>query len=111
MAKEASGEMQGQHHEVRKLHAIRLRQAETLIADEQHPRTHGHVPRAFARRCGRRISREHANVHWASICKYAGHLFYVVSCYFLTVVDASQVQDILKFHPIGFVAERNGSTP
>ena len=47
------------------------------------------------------------NVHWVCMCKHAGNIFYVDSCYAPTVVDANEFQHILKHHPMSFVVSRN----
>ena len=48
-----------------------------------------------------------ANVHWVCLCKHAGKVFYVDSCYAPTVVDASEFGRILTQHPMSFHVSRN----
>ena len=47
------------------------------------------------------------NVHWVCMCKHAGKIFYVDSCYAPSVVDASEFGHILKQHPMSFHVSRN----
>ena len=47
------------------------------------------------------------DVHWVCMCKHAGKIFYVDSCYAPSVVDASEFGHILKQHPMSFHVSRN----